>query len=98
MLLSNRGYDEQGPRCVLSISRIRNEFTIILTEENGTQSHVISSNSFIIEKTANRGAVVERIYSEFDSGEFSMYNIANVEEFMKNLEGLLDEIGLEDSL
>ncbi|MFW9843001.1 MAG: hypothetical protein ACFFEV_00315, partial [Candidatus Thorarchaeota archaeon] len=96
ILLLNRGYGEQGPQCVLSISRRGNEFTIILTEDCVPQSHVISKNSFIIERTASRVEIVEGIYNEFDSGEFSKYNIVNVEEFMKNLEELLNEIGLED--
>jgi len=95
ILLSNRGYGEQGPRCFLSISRRGNEFTVTLAEDNGLTIQEIKTNSFIIEKTTNREDVLEGFYSQFDSGEFSVYNIINVEEFMKNLEKLLDEIGIE---
>ncbi len=96
MMLSNRGYGEEGPQCFLSISRNGNEFTITLTEENEIQMRIISKNTFKIESTENREAVLEGFYGQFDSGEFSEYNIVNDNEFMKELETLLDEIGLED--
>lgn len=97
-LLSNRGFGEDGPQCFLSVSRIGNEFTITLTEKNEMQMRIISKNTFRIESTENREAVLESFYGQFDSGEFSEYNIVNASKFMQELETLLDEIGLEDNL
>jgi len=96
MLLSDRGYGNQGPQCFLSISRNGNEFTVTLTEENESQTRIINRNSFIIEKTANHEAILEGIYGQFDSGELSRYNIVNHEEFMKEFEILLEEIDFDD--
>ncbi|TFG32447.1 hypothetical protein EU528_03380 [Candidatus Thorarchaeota archaeon] len=97
-ILSNRGYGEIGPQCFLSISRNGNEFTITLAEENEMVARIISKDTFRIESTENREAVLEGFYGQFDSGELSEYNIANGDEFMQELETLLDEIGLHDNL
>jgi hypothetical protein len=95
-LLSNRGYGKKGPRCFLSISREGNMFTITLTEGSEMQTRIINMNSFTIDDKANREAVLESFYYQLDSGELSAYNIVNENEFIKELEALLDEIGLED--
>jgi hypothetical protein len=96
MILSNRGYGEEGPQCFLSVARNGNEFTIALTEGSKVQTRIINRYSFMIEDTANREAVIESFYYQFNSGELSEYNIVNENEFMKEFETLLDEIGLED--
>jgi hypothetical protein len=97
MILSNRGYGKEGPRCFLSVSRNGNEFTITLAEGSEMRIRIISRYSFMIEDTANREVVLESFYNQLDSGELSEYNIVNENEFMKELEALLDETELEDA-
>ncbi|RDE16107.1 MAG: hypothetical protein C4K48_02380 [Candidatus Thorarchaeota archaeon] len=95
-ILSNRGYGKEGPQCRLSVLCEDRKITVILSEVSGLQPRIVDRNSFIIEKTDSREAILEGFYYRFESGDLSNYHIINEKEFFNTLETLLDKIGFRE--